>query len=154
MVAFSIEIIDSVLSFTIPLRKEIAKDSNVISRLIDLLSANQTITYNDLCGAADTETFCFESLSYIEIPLPKFPKVLVGINKINETVRKILSIDIPTSLEAIVIVPLFAVFVICLIQLFLFIRETRLHLNQLHKGYLFLFFISEFYHQLFNLLDT
>lgn len=62
----------------------------------------------------------FEAIGPIKLPLPKkivhfFP-------------------DMKASLLAIVIVPLFGSLLICLLQVFFLVRETKKHLQQMYKG--------------------
>jgi hypothetical protein len=63
--------------------------------------------------------------------LPRFPKVE---SIISPKLKELASINFSNSFEAIFIFPIFAAYVICIIQMFLFIRESRLHLQQLYKG--------------------
>lgn len=117
--------------------------SDALNALKFFLTTPQTIRFGDICTLF-ADYLCIDSLSDVEFTLPMLPNVNSSISKVNDTLNKLTSIDIPSSLEAIFIVPIFASFLICCVQMLLFMQESRLHLKQLYKGYRF----SNFFHLL------
>lgn len=102
---------------------------DLASDLVNLLTTSPTIKVQDICDTISDELpFCTDALIDTELALPKIP------NGLNATLNRILQVDIAASLEAIIIVPIVFAYIICIIQLLLFIRESRLHITQMHKG--------------------
>lgn len=77
-----------------------------------------------LCSLA--QEICIEPLSLmgpIKIPVPSKVKKYFGIYP-----------ELKSSLNAIIIVPVFAALLICLLQLLFLLKDTKTHLKQLYKG--------------------
>jgi len=108
----------------------INKSVGKIQELTDYFSHEQQITLKELCEI-QPDYFCFDSLMNVSFTLPQIPQV---VSVLNYTGSKLVQINFTSSFESIIIVPIFFAFLICLLQLFLFIRETRLHLLQLYRG--------------------
>lgn len=105
------------------------KFDDKLNQLQTLLTTSPTIKIGDVCEAISNELpFCVDSLYDIEIPIPKVPAAATTI------LQRLQNISIESSLEAIFIVPIFVALLICLLQLFLFVRESRLHMKQIQKG--------------------
>lgn len=103
---------------------------NKAQTLSDILSTPQTISFGDLCQIY-SEYLCIDSLSNIEITLPSIAKVPASLQKFISNISKI---TFSSSVSAVFIVPISFAFLFCIVQLFLFIRETKIHLKQLHRG--------------------
>ena len=107
------------------------KSADKGKQLVDFFSSEQSIKYGDICGTIP-ELDCVDALKDITIySLPRFPKVE---SIISPRIKELASINFSNTIEAIFIVPIFAAYIICIIQMFLFVRESRLHLQQLYKG--------------------
>lgn len=75
---------------------------------------------------------CIDStIMNVTFTLPQIPK---AVSFLNYTSSKLDRINFTSSFEVILIFPIFGAFTICLVQMFLFIRESRLHLQQLYRG--------------------
>ena len=115
--------------------------------ITELNSQDISFNANETCQIVGSPSLCehLEPFLNINFTLPKLPESFNALNnRLNKTLEQnpkitlilmyLQKIDIPTSIEAILIVPIFVAFAICLVQLFLFVRETRLHLKQLQRG--------------------
>jgi hypothetical protein len=105
--------------------------STLITQLVSILPAEVNlddlpeINIGEILCSFSAET-CIEPLSLvgpIKIPVPnKFKKYFT------------IYPELKSSLNAIVIVPVFAALVVCLLQLLFLLKDTKTHLKQLYKG--------------------
>ena len=83
---------------------------------------NYTVNFGELLCQI-SETVCVEALIEMgTFPLP-IPKKVYNVMTY-----------VKTSVNAIAIVPLFGALLICMLQLFLFIKDCKTHLVQMYKG--------------------
>ena len=104
--------------------------------IASFLTAPQTLTYGDICQIFP-DFLCFDSLSSVQISLPFLPSDLnltSTVAKFDALLDHVAKINFENSVNAMFIVPLFGAYAICLVQLFMFVRESRMHLKQLYKG--------------------
>jgi len=105
-----------------------------VEKIASFLTTPQSLTYGDICQIFP-DILCIDSLSAVQISLPSLPS---GLNSTVTTFKQLLDhvvrINFESSINAIFIVPLFVAYAICLGQLFMFMRESRMHLKQLYKG--------------------
>ncbi len=104
-----------------------------VNQLGSFLTSTQSVTYGEICQVFG-EFLCVDSLLDLKIPIPQLPKATGAFSKLNATLMHLQQINLASSINAITIVPIVGAYLICLLQLFMFVRETRLHLKQLHKG--------------------
>jgi len=103
------------------------KNSTLVT---DFFTDEHQITLDIVCEFLP-QNLCIDSLTNITFNLPQMPKAA---GFINSTISRLSQVNFTDSFEALIIVPIFGAFTICLVQMFLFIRESRLHLQQLYRG--------------------
>jgi len=109
----------------------IDKNVNKIQILSDYFSTEHQITFGEVCRILP-DYLCIDStIMNVTFTLPQIPK---AVSFLNYTSSKLDRINFTSSFEIIIIFPIFGAFTICLVQMFLFIRESRLHLQQLYRG--------------------
>ena len=109
----------------------IDKNVNKLQILSDYFSTEHQITFGEVCKILP-DYLCIDStIMNVTFTLPQIPK---AVSFLNYTSSKLDRINFTSSFEVILIFPIFGAFTICLVQMFLFIRESRLHLQQLYRG--------------------